>query len=371
MLLLSSTHDTATGNHCFFDQNFKSRIPETNDKMPPRVPATGQQQTDRAPAIAVAHIRVEGPEGNGLTEEQVARLLPSAPAVLQACVTALDREKTSLIAEVERRRDAAIAEVERNKATAIAKLKARDQELDQREKAFEDEKRAARGKNKDMKATLSALLQKIKDLAVVSSQAAQPKPNHLTEAPSATNHDQSSQPVAPRDESTTSIPHKVEPLSNVKDHSSDRHRPNMDTPDEDKEDRGAPDQSEFTDVQAQITRYLARYEVCNSDIPPTFTAGFLIRLLDNEHWRENFEDYHLNGPKGIPLCITAVAMRGLDCEEHELADCYCDGDRHAVLRGFCIRVEKLQRQGGPVRFTRDRGLKVVMVPLWRSTLGGV
>jgi hypothetical protein len=305
-----------------------------------------------------------------LTEEQVGRLLPTAPAVLHACLAALEREKAILISEVEHRRDAAIAEVEDKKTAAIAKLEARDEELDQKEKAFEEEKRAVRNKNKHMEVTLSALLQKIKDLAIVSSQSAQSKTNQLPEVAGSTNNDQSSQPVATSHESTTPIPREVEHLSDAKEQSSDRRRPNMDALDDDKEGHAAPDQCEFTDVQAQITRYLALYEVRNSNMPPTFTAGFLIRLLANEHWRKNFEEYHLNGPKSVSLCVTAVAMRGLDCEEHGLTDCYCDGDRHAVLRGFCVRVEKFQQEGGPIRFTRGRGLEVVMVPLW-STLGGV
>ncbi|EAQ93745.1 predicted protein [Chaetomium globosum CBS 148.51] len=352
--------------------------------MPPKatVSAINQRRANRGTAdgattsggtasgtagAAVAHVFLESAGGNAPTAEQLARLLPNAPAVFHAYLAAIKREEESLIAEVEQRKAAAIAEVETKKAAAIAALEAIRERLRQKEKAFEDKESAATDKDKQMEATLAALLHKIKELAVVvSPQAAQSEPDQRLDDLAATGMDKSSQAAATSDGLTTSIPHTLEHPSDAKEQSSDRRRPNIEIPDKGKQSDPAPDQSNFVALRSELTQYLHRYEVCDSEIEPTFVAGLFVRLLDNDHWRANFEEYHLHGPQGIMLCVTAVAMRGLDCEEGQWDECFCDGDRRGALRGYCVRVAKLEREGGPIRFTRGQALSVAMVPFWRE-----
>ncbi|KAH6651232.1 hypothetical protein F5144DRAFT_609036 [Chaetomium tenue] len=328
---------------------------------------TGGGTASGTAGAAVAHVFLESPQGNAPTDEQLARLLPNAPAVFHACVAAIKREEEALIAEVEQRKAAAIAEVENKKAAAIAALETLNEQLHQKEKVFKDKESAARDKNKQMEATLAALLHKIKELAVaVSPQAAQSGPDQRLDVPAAEGKDKRNQAAATSDGLTTSIPHTLKYVSDVKEQSSDRRRPNIETPDKGKQPSPAPDQSNFVALRSELTEYLHRYEICNSDVEPTFVAGLFVRLLDNDHWRANFEDYHLHGPQGMMLCVTAVVMRGLDCEEDQWNECFCDGDRRGALRGYCVRITKLEREGGPIQFTRGQALSVAMVPFWRE-----
>ncbi|KAK3299888.1 uncharacterized protein B0H64DRAFT_369209 [Chaetomium fimeti] len=139
---------------------------------------------------------------------------------------------------------------------------------------------------------------------------------------------------------------KIDQLFNIGERSSSGQSADMDTPDESTEDEDLLAQRNFIKTRLNITQYLLRFDVRDSKIPASFTIEFFTRIFDDKVLRARFDDYHRRGPRGRP-------------------------DIHAVMRGYCIRLEKLRSCGGRIRFTRDRDLPVLMVPLWKNSPGVV
>ncbi|KAH6853278.1 hypothetical protein B0I37DRAFT_348746 [Chaetomium sp. MPI-CAGE-AT-0009] len=326
--------------------------------MPPKSTKTEELIHDYAASVAITDIFLEGPKKDQVTTEQIARLLPKTPGLFKDCLIAIKDEKAAAIAEVE----------------------AKAEELQKEVEAFDAERKAAREKNKQVEeknkkieATLAELLGKVKGLAVLASQDPRFAHEEPLEDDATTDSDKSSEPAETGNHSklAISIMDKIDKMFNLGEHSSDGHGPDMATPDEATEDdflRLEP--GNFLRTRVDLGQYLLRFDVRDSEMPASFATEFFARIFADGLRRARFDDYHRHGQKRVRVCLSGIILRGIGCKEVRLANCFCDEDSHAVLRGYCVRVEKLLDRCGPIRFLRDQDLPVVMVPLWKGAIGG-